>query len=146
LELTAKILRDCRPSLLDLSVVSQDDGRPTVEELQKKYASVVDVINEESSNKIITFTKQRGNQEITKTIMVSNIVRQTLNRALPKIRKLSRQFDGFSASQFKLLLKIGGTSTQKYINILLATNILKSDNSKWSARYKWNDGAGRRKI
>lgn len=144
--LETRPLRDYRLCLLDSSNSFQDDSRPSVEVLQKKYSSIVDLINDESSNKRIQLIKQRGDRKITKTIVLSNIVRQRLNRELPRIRQLSRQFDGFSAIQFKLLLKIGSTSTQKYINILLASNIIKSDGKSWASKYYWNDELRRMRL
>lgn len=118
---------------------AEDPLRPTVEELQKKYESFVERFKEKQISKRLQITKDRGDKKITKTLILSPSVSERLNTELPRIKKLAEEFNEFSAAQLAALLKVGGTTARKYINLLLATGVIKSNGSKWAVRYKWSE-------
>lgn len=131
-------IRDYRRALLN-STDHKDEFRTSVEELQKLYEPFVDQIAEESSSKKIKLVKCRGNRKIVRTLILSPSVKHRLNQELPRIKRLSDEFNGFSTPQLRSLLKVGGTSARKYVNILLASGFVKSDGRRWAAKFQWNE-------
>lgn len=129
-------IRDYRKCLIDASDY-KNEFRTPVEELKDRYASIVEKLEEQSSSKMLKLVRRKGSKRIVKTLLLSTSVSQRLNQELPRIKRLSDDFDGFSAPQFRALLKIGGTSARKYINLLLASGIIKSDGKRWAAKYRW---------
>lgn len=129
-------IRDYRKCLIDAADY-RNEFRTPVEELQKKYAPIVAKIEEQSSSKLIKLIRRKGGKRIVKTLLLSPVVSQRLNQELPRIKRLSDEFDGFSVPQFRSLLRIGGTSARKYINLLAASGIIRSDGRRWASKYRW---------
>lgn len=117
-----------------------------MEDLQKLYAPFVEQLEKESTSKMIKLVKLRGNRKITRTLLLSPVVSHKLNQELPRIKRLSDEFNGFSTPQLRSLLKVGGTSARKYINILLASGFVKSDGRRWAAKFRWNENQTNTKL
>lgn len=138
-------LRDYRSSLIN-SIDYRNEFRTSVEELQKLYAPFVEQLEQETAIKKIKLVKYKSGKKIVRILTLSPEVRHKLTQELPRIKRLWEEFNGFSTPQLRVLLKVGGTSARKYINILLAIGIIKSDGKRWAARYQWNDSQLTMKI
>lgn len=133
-------IRDIRLNIAHSYNQSQDiTYRPAVDALQKLYEPFVDGLKNQKKNKqTLQLEKFRGDLCIIKTIVVSDIVKRKLNSQLPKIEELSKTTNGFVVKQLSKLLRIHRGAAHKYINILLASNILTSNGKSRAARYAWN--------
>lgn len=136
-----KPMRDHRLELADSYCLPEDiTFRPPVEALIERYAPhVARLANQKSTT--VRLTKVRGGQTVVRNLILSSVVRDRLNRALPRIRSLSKRSGRFTALQFCNLLNVKPAAGNKYLNILLATELLKSDEKVWGASYSWSGTA-----
>lgn len=131
-------IKDYRMHLVN-SITNDDEYRPSVETLEKKYARVVEHIEDETRTKQVKLVKRRGTKRVVKLMISTLRIRQLLNRALPKIKRFSQESNGFSVSDFQVFMRVRNTAVQKYINLLLAAGLIKHDGKQWASKYIWNE-------
>jgi hypothetical protein len=130
-------VRDYRINLIRSFDQNPNEFRTPVEVLEKKYEKAIENLEEDHPCKEFRLIRGRGDTT-TKTIKASYSLCQRINRMLPRVKKLSEDLGEFSPLHLKTLLNIGGTSAQKYIDILLASGLIVSNGRSWGARYRWN--------
>lgn len=112
--------------------------RTPVDTLIAKYAPVIDRFNEEHSKQEIILIRRKGDRYIRKRLVLTFNLKHRLNKAIPKLKEFSKQYGNFTIPQFCDLLDIKKTAAWKYVDLLLAYNLLKSDGKVWDERFQWN--------
>lgn len=125
---------------------SESEYRPSVEDLEKKYSHIVEQLDDEAATRRVKLVKRRGNKQVVRLLISTQKVRQLLNKSLPKIKRFSAENNGFTVVEFQSFMRIGNTAAQKYINLLLASDLIRHDGKRWAAKYVWNESAKERHL
>lgn len=112
--------------------------RTPVEVLEKRYAALVEKQASETK-RVVPFVRVRGGRQVTHRIVLTSGVKRRLNALLPRLRAIATKDGAFTAADLALLAGVRTPAANRYINILLAFKIVKSDEKPWGATYVFVD-------
>jgi Fic family protein len=118
------------------SVPQDTTFRTPVETLKAHYARHVQQIKEQKQT--LTTIRVRGGKREQREITVTPVVRRKLNQLLPKLRQFCARAGRFSAADLATIAGVKTVAANKYINILLASEVIESDEKPWAATYTIN--------